>query len=553
MRFVLTTLLSVLFIHLLAQSEDFSSNLPIVYIQTSASITAEAKVAGTIRVIDQNEGVRNHESDKASYEGPIGIKLRGNSSLSFDQKKYSLETRDSLGQDLDVSLLGMPAGSDWVLLAPYNDISLVRDVFAFAMWTEMGHWAPRTRMCEVFVNGSYRGIYAFCESIKRGKERVDIAKLKEEDIEGRELTGGYIVRIDAEDPNDVTFKSQVPGLQSNYWGGSGTGTVTWGVCYPKKEKLQSEQLAYIQQYVNEMEASFQQHNFTDSPQGYARWIDVPSFVDYFIHTEVSLNADGFKRSAYFFKDKDHKDGRPSKMEAGPVWDFNLAYGNCNFCNANNTEAWVYNGCNTNPTPALWKRLTADPAFSQSVSQRYAQLRATLLSEQQIDAFFDHYAQLLDEAQQRHYKLYNNLFSSSNNDPWGWGWGWGGNSNPVSSFAAYFVSSYAEEISTVKAWFRKRLAFLDRQWGYDPAASIPQLDGYCDMQMEIQPDHTLHLKGDRPIAYAEVYSISGHMLARSTNDEPCTELTLSLRDISQTCIVYVMAADGTYISRQIYLK
>lgn len=534
-------------------AEEFSSNLPIVYIQTSATITANAKIPGTIRVIDQPEGVRNYESDTVSYHGPIGIKLRGNSSLSFDQKKYTLETRDSLGQDLDVPLLGMPAGSDWVLLAPYNDISLVRDVFAYAMWTEMGHWAPRTRMCEVFVNGSYRGVYACCESIKRGKERVDIAKLKEEDTEGQELTGGYIVRIDAPDDSDVTFKSQVPGLQSNYWGGSGTGTVTWGVCYPKKENLQPEQLAYIKQYVNEMEASFQQATFTDSLQGYARWIDVPSFVDYFIHTEVSLNADGFKRSAYFFKDKDHKDGRVRKIEAGPVWDFNLAYGNCNFCNANNTEAWVYNGCNTNPTPAFWKRLTADPAFTQAVSQRYAQLRATLLSEQQIDAFFDGYAQLLDEAQQRHYTLYDNLFSSGNNDPWGWGWGWGwgGTTNPVASFAAYFVSSYAEEITTVKAWFRKRLAFLDRQWGYDPAASVPELQGFCTLQINVQSDGTLHLSSDRPLMRAEAYSLAGHLLDASSNERPCNELYLNQHNSGQPCIVFVLATDGTYITRQIF--
>ena len=127
------------------------------------------------------------------------------------------------GNDVKVSLLGLPAESDWVLLAPYNDLSLVRDVFAYNLWTEMGHWGPRTRMCEVFVNDEYLGVYVFCEKIKRDKNRVDIAKMKNEDVADRELTGGYIVRVDAYDQDDVTFKSKVAGIQSSYWGNAAAG------------------------------------------------------------------------------------------------------------------------------------------------------------------------------------------------------------------------------------------------------------------------------------------------------------------------------------------
>ena len=531
-------------------TDVFSSNLPLIYIQTSSTINADAKVPGTMRVIDQGEGQRNHATDAPQWEGNIGIKLRGNSSLSFDQKKYTIETRDSLGDDLDVPLLGMPEGSDWVLLAPYNDISLVRDVFAFDMWTQMGHWGPRTRMCEVFVDGEYRGVYVCCESIKRGPQRVDIAKLKPEDIEGRELTGGYIVRVDAFDDDDATFQSEVPGLQSNMWGGSGTGTVTWTVYYPKKADLQPEQMDYIRQYVRQMEQSFQSAQFTDTLEGYAPWIHIPSFVDYFIHTEVSLNADGFKRSSYFYKDKDHADGRLHRMHAGPVWDYNLAYGNCNFCNANNPEAWVYEGCYTNPTPAFWKRLTSDPDFLRQVQDRYAELRRTLLSLERIDAFFDGYAALLDEAQQRHYALYDNLFSSGDSsNPWWW-WG-GGSTNPTAYYAAYFVESYAEEISTVKAWFRKRLAFLDRQWGYDPSASLSQLDSYFGIELQLLPDHRLRVISQEQPALLQIYSLSGHLLAASQSDTVL--LPTMAYTLHQPLIVYCQTASGAYVSRQITLQ
>jgi hypothetical protein len=485
-----------------------ADSLPRIVITTDSPINAQKKVDGRMKVYDSSA------TDAAcSYDGCIGIKWRGNSSLSFDQKKYTLELRDDAGKDRDVSLLGMPKESDWVLLAPYNDISMLRDPFAFQLWRDMGHWAPRTSYCEVSVNGEYMGIYILSESIKRGPDRVNISKLKKSDVSGRELTGGYIVRVDAFDQDDATFASAVKGIQTAFaapeggfgggfpafgpfpgfnrdslpmfpmfpgfggfnpdslpanfippFGGDGEwgetlpsfggvgggfggitqpGTVTWTVYYPKKKNLQPQQMDYIHRYIDQVEQSFQQGN-------YQQWIDLPSFVDYFIHTELSLNADGYKRSAYFYKDKDAADGTVSKLQAGPVWDYNLAFGNCNFCSANDPEAWVYEGCYTNPTPAFWKQLAEDADFMKAVKKRYAELRRSLLSQQRINDYIDHVAQQLGEAKERHFAKYSNLFGD----------GW---ANPAAMFAAYTVTSYEEEIATLKTWFATRLAFLDSQW------------------------------------------------------------------------------------------
>lgn len=536
----------------------FSSNLPLFYITTEQAINADSKVRGTMRVIDNGEGRRNYANDtEFDYNGLIGIKLRGNSSLNFEQKKYTIETWDEEGNDLKASILGMPEESDWVLLAPYNDISLVRDVFAFSMWNEMGHWGPRTRMCEVFVNDSYQGVYVFCEKIKRDKERVDIAKLKEDDIEGRELTGGYIVRIDVVDDDKASFTSKVKGLPENSgsgwpWGGGTTNTtVTWSVFHPKKANLQPEQLSYIHNYVDQMEQSFQQQNFADPDEGYAKWINVPSFVDYFIHTELSLNADGYKRSSYFFKDKDKADGTVSRMEAGPVWDYNLAYGDCNFCNANNVNAWVYEGCTTNPTPALWKKLTQDPNFMTAVRERYAMLRQTIISQERINQFFDDYAKLLDEAKDRHFAKYDDLFQSdSGNSGWPWGGWWGGgNSSPIVYFAAYFVESYEEEIQTVKEWFAKRLAFLDEQWQYDPEAAVTtSLESYFNIRVRLN-GHRLSVNTDRKLDRVEIYSLGGSLLQTAFPDGKRARLSLNVA-YRGPLVVVCYAGDGSYISHKI---
>lgn len=491
---------------------DFtSSNLPIVIIQTdSPTLTNREKSGGTMKIID-NGSKRNKVTDPANgYNGNIRIKLRGNSSLFFDQKRFTLETVTPEGKANNVELLGMPADNDWVLLAPFNDISMMRDPFAFDLWNEMGHWAPRNRYCEVVMNGHYIGVYILCEKIKRAENRLSIAKLKKTDTSGLELTGGYIVRIDPPDEGEKSFQSEVPGIiTSGGMGGFGGGmggfggpgggfgggraTVTWSYFYPKSDNLAPEQEEYISNYIKTTEKVIQSDNFADPKEGYAKYIDVESFVDYIIHTELSLNADGLKRSTYFYKTKQNEDGTGGKLHAGTVWDYNLAYGNCNFANGNNIEAWIYNGGETNPTPAMFKRLMEDPAFVAKVKARWKELRKGVLSIDNINKYIDNHASQLAEAKDRQFAQYTNLLvpESRNQNQGGRNGGFGGGFGPgmggfgggmggfgggmggfgggmgggdaIGMFAAYRVSSYNEEITILKKFFADRIAFLDRNW------------------------------------------------------------------------------------------
>ena len=476
--------------------EFSSSNLPIILIETGGkSLTNREKSKASMKVIDNAKG-RNKVTDKPNgYDGDIKIKLRGNSSLFFDQKRFTFETTRPDGGELDVELLGMPAEHDWVLLAPYNDVSMMRDVFAFDMWNNMGHWAPRTRYCEVVMNGKYIGVYILCEKIKRGENRIDIAKLTPSDTTGIDITGGYIVRVDPPDEGEKSFTSDVPGIMNTNVGGmfggfgggmggfggmGGRATVTWTIFYPKANKLTDKQQEYISNYVNTVEKVIQSDDFADPVNGYAKYISVSSFVDYFIHTELSMNADGLKRSTYFYKTKQNPDGTGGKLHAGTVWDYNLAYGNCNFANANRTDAWVYEGSETNPTPAMWKRLTEDPAFMDKVKARWKELRKGYLSDENINRFIDEHAAVLKESQARQYAKYSDLLVPKTGDNgqaqqnggfggfgmggFGGGFGMGGfGGGGAAMFSAYTVSSYDEEIQVLKKWFADRIAFLDRNW------------------------------------------------------------------------------------------
>ncbi len=246
-----------------------------------------------------------------------------------------------------------------------------------------------------------------------------------------------------------------------------------------------------------MEQVIQSEHFADPKTGYARYIDVGSFVDYFIHSELSHNVDGYKRSAYFYKERQAADGTGGKLVAGPVWDYNLAYGNANFANADNPEAWNFEGASNNPTPAMWQRLLQDPSFRKAVKVRYKALRRSVLSDNAISAYIDRHSSLLASCLKRHFEKYPELLVTEEQKkqisqapafgmipPMGgfqmpdfnpqsmgtfpmtgggfppMGEGFGG-FNTIGMFAAYRVSSYEEEIQILKGWLAKRLAFLDR--------------------------------------------------------------------------------------------
>ena len=148
-------------------------------------------------IIDNGFGNINSVNDAFNdYNGKISIEYRGSSSQSFPKKPYALETQDSIGNNNNVSLLGMPVENDWILYAPYTDKSLMRNFLTFDLGRKMRNYSPRTVYCELVVNGDYKGIYILMEKIKRDNDRVDIAKLDSNDVAGDSLTGGYIIKVD---------------------------------------------------------------------------------------------------------------------------------------------------------------------------------------------------------------------------------------------------------------------------------------------------------------------------------------------------------------------
>jgi len=209
---------------------DFSSNLPLIIINSFGSnIVHDMSVGGSVQFIDPGKG-RAQLVSAPDLSRSCLVHVRGRASLRYPKNSFTVKVTDGEGDPEKVSALGFPAESDWVLYAPYPDKTLMRDVLAYELHRQMGHWAPRTRFVEVFVNRTgtklgrqdYAGIYVFEEKIKRGKDRVNIAKLKPDDKSEPRITGGYIFKKDhVGDANPEVAGDPLGGFPA--YRGSGSG------------------------------------------------------------------------------------------------------------------------------------------------------------------------------------------------------------------------------------------------------------------------------------------------------------------------------------------
>lgn len=415
-----------------------SSLLPIVAIETNGNTIADdPKVMADMKIIYNGVGIRNYLTDTTTdYSGKIGIEYRGNYSASLPQKPYAFETWDSLGNAINVPLLGMPAENDWLLIANYNDKSFARNILPFHFFDEMGHYSIRSRLVDVVLDGNYQGIYLLCEKIKRDNNRVNIANLTPTEITSPDVTGGYMLKIDYWD-NSNSWQLNYSPINCP------TSDVHMVYVSPNAIEIVPQQASYIQNYINDFETALYSSTFDDPLIGYRKYIDVGSFIDYFLVNEVTRNIDGFKKSRYFSKDKDLLDGTLSRLKAGPVWDFDWSQKDIN-AGTQDGSGFIYGECNQDVIPPGWYiRLLEDPTFANEVRCRYNELRASIFDTVAIQAKIDSVAQVVNESQNWHYLVWGNMGVAS---------GTGEVQAPS--------QSYAEEIQKLKDWYNRRFAWLD---------------------------------------------------------------------------------------------
>ena len=382
------------------------SNLPIVVIETDGSVTIpdEPKVLGTMRIIWHPDGARNYLTDLDSaqflnYNGRIGIERRGSSSQQFQKKPYGLTTlQDDNVSNNNVSILGMPKENDWILNSLAYDETGMRDVIAYELSERIGQYAPRRVYCEVMINGDYKGLYVFMEKIKVDKHRVNIEKMGDTCNAYPEVTGGYIIKADKTNGDPVAWTMQDYG--SGWWHPS-TDFIHH---YPKPEDITNAQHNYIHGVFLDLESKAHSYDIS-TDQGIPSIIDIPSFVDFMMIAEFSSNVDVYSFSTFFHKD------RNGKLRAGPVWDYNLAFGYDAFGNRSRYDVWQFNNSDNNG-PRFWKDLFDTDMFRCYMAKRWNELTAEgqPLNYAEVTARIDALDSLLTEGigrdNQRWHKMTN---------------------------------------------------------------------------------------------------------------------------------------------------
>jgi hypothetical protein len=329
----------------------YYTGLPIVYVNTNG-VPINSKE-------DYVEGVAWIFGGLDFLDTPFSymeIRGRGHSTWNgYPKKPYQIKLAEK------TEVLGMPEEKRWILLASYPDKTMLRTRVGY----EMGYlstldWTPLSHFAEVFINDQYNGTYYVSEKVEESDNRVAIGD------------DGFLLEIDAAShlkPDDVYFYSD---------------SFLFRIEEPNLEAGSAE-FEYIETFINEFEDVLMGEDFTDPVTGYPSYIDVDSFVDWYLINEISKEVDSKSYSSIYLS---HIPGQEIKM--GPLWDFDRSFGNVNYTTAEFTEGWWVKD------NAWYSRLFQDPAFVALVKERFAYYMA---HKDHIIDTIDFYAAYLDLAVQ----------------------------------------------------------------------------------------------------------------------------------------------------------
>ncbi len=356
----------------LAEEEELArrQNIPVVRIETAGGAGIYDKtnyVRGTITISDPGKLY----SEVEEFSAPMGIRGRGNSTWGWPKKPWKVKL------DEKAEILGMPADKEWALLANYADRTLLRNVVAMKLSEICGFsWTPKMRSVEVYLNNEYQGVYTLCEHKKVSSSRVAIDK-----------------------KTDFYFEIEENQDETTVW------RTSMGVpmMFSEPEVPTPEQFDYVRQLFNDFEKAL----YSDDVAAYEDYVDVDSFINYYIVQELTKNVDGnFRKSTFLTKEQG------KKLEMYHLWDFDLTLGNCGYFDwrvGNGPQNFFIKDFASNCTPGdNWINLMMrDPAFLIKLKSRW---NALMPQFEKIPQFIEQQALYLDQAQKRNFQRWSILES-----------------------------------------------------------------------------------------------------------------------------------------------
>ena len=396
------------------------TNLPTVVINTKGAqeVTSKEEELSSVVYIVSEEGKKLLATEKT------GVRGRGNASWNFPKKPYRLKF------DEKQQLLDAPAkAKKWTLINNYGDKTLMRNILAFELSRRFGlAYTPYCHPVDVVLNGEYRGCYQLCDQIEVNKNRVNITEMEPEDVTLPELSGGYLIEVDAYASTEA----------SHFYSTLGTPVT---IKSPDDEDIVNAQTRYITDYFNRMENAVFASNFADPETGYRRYLDLDSFLKHFMVGEMSGNTDTYW-SVYMTKDRES-----DKFFTGPVWDFDIAFDNDQRTYPIEAHTdYIFASKGSVASEAMRRMVNRivkeDDGARQRLLELWSEARNTKgIDETSLLEYVDKTVELLNESQKLNFLRWNILSERVHENPQASG-------------------SYEAEVAIVKNFIRKRLPQMD---------------------------------------------------------------------------------------------
>ena len=442
------------------------TNLPTVIVHTTDAqdiVSKESYVNGIISVISNN--ATNLFTDS------LEIKGRGNASWNFPKKPYKIKL------DKKASLLGMPAvEKTWTLINNYGDKTLMRNLLAFDLSKRLGlPYTPAAKSVDLFLNGEYKGNYQLCDQVEVATGRVELEKMKATDTIMPNLSGGYLIEMDAYSYEETTK------FNSDY------GNIPVTIKYPKDDDIVAAQVAYIKSHFNKMENTLYANNYTDTTNGFRKYIDIGTFLRHFLVGEMSGNTDTYW-STNMYKKRNN-----DKFYFGPVWDFDIAYENdYRTYPINDNPEWIYasTGSSARGVRKMVNRIFSDSTVMQQLKAIYASYRNSgVLTEDNLVQVVNDNATLLEQSQQINFMRWDILNTAVHMNPQVYG-------------------SYAGEVDNVRNFVKNRLAWMDKKLAYEYNNINEEKISKISLWNE---GNTFHLEGITGTATIQIIDVTGRVL------------------------------------------
>ena len=351
----------------------------------------EPRITVSLEITDHTD-TNNHPGDTPTISSAALFNIRGRTSRNFDKKSYRITLVNQDGTNNNQPVMGMDAHHEWVLHGPFLDKSLIRNYLCYNIAGEMMEYAPNVRFCELMLNGEYQGLYLMTESISNGYEG---SRLTMEVKKKNNTFTGYILRV-----NDMYYFEDKTSVIMDYGNYAYITLIPTEVVYPGPTKQSEEMRRAIELEFSAFQKALYSYDYDSEDYGYTQWIDIPSFVDYFLINEFTCNYDAGELSTYIYKDTSGK----YKM---CVWDFNNA---CD--NYMETRINPYNFDTQNRLQ--YHMLCRDEDFSEAIIDRYRELRKTVLSEEYLMNYIDETLAYLGPAIDRNFEKWGYSFQPEKN-------------------------------------------------------------------------------------------------------------------------------------------